>query len=135
MMVQHDITASAGEAHKSTRRRTPGARLLSIAGILGGLAIGSCCVVPFILVTVGVTGAWIGSLTALAPYKPIFVAFTLAVLAVGFFMVYRRPKAACADGSYCAHPASDRIAKIGLWVATVLVAIALGFPSLVPLFL
>ena len=99
------------------------------------MAAGSCCVVPFVLVTVGISGAWIGNLTALAPYKPIFVAFTLAVLAGGFIMVYRRPKVACADGSYCARPASDRIAKIGLWVATVLVAIALGFPRLAPLFL
>jgi len=135
MTVQHDITAPAGEARASAQHRTRGARLLSIAGILGGLAAGSCCVVPFVLVTVGISGAWIGNLTALAPYKPIFVALTLAVLAVGFIMVYRRPKVACADGSYCARPTSDRIAKIGLWVATVLVAIALGFPSLAPLFL
>ena len=135
MTVQHHVTATAGETRASTRRRTTGARLLSIGGILGGLAVGSCCVVPFVLVTVGVSGAWIGNLTALTPYKPIFVAFTVAVLAVGFFMVYRRPKVACADGSYCASPASDRIAKIGLWVATVLVVIALGFPKLAPLFL
>ena len=135
MTVQHDITAPADEAHASAQHRTRGARLLSIGGILGGLAAGSCCVVPFVLVTAGISGAWIGNLTALAPYKPIFVALTLAVLAAGFIMVYRRPKVACADGSYCARPASDRIAKIGLWVATVLVAIALGFPSLAPLFL
>ena len=135
MTVQHDITAPAGEARASTQHRTRGARLLSIGGILGGLAAGSCCVVPFVLVTVGISGAWIGNLTALAPYQPIFVALTLAALAGGFIMVYRRPKVACADDSYCARPASDRIAKIGLWVATVLVAIALGFPRLAPLFL
>ena len=135
MTVQHHITAPAAEARASAQHRTRGVRLLSIGGILGGLAAGSCCVVPFVLVTVGISGAWIGNLTALAPYKPIFVALTLAALAVGFIMVYRRPKVACADGSYCARPASDRIAKIGLWVATVLVAIALGFPSLAPLFL
>jgi len=135
MTVQHDITAPAGEARASAQHRTRGARLLSIGGILGGLAAGSCCVVPFVLVTVGISGAWIGNLTALAPYQPIFVALTLAALAGGFIMVYRRPKVACADDSYCARPASDRIAKIGLWVATVLVAIALGFPSLAPLFL
>jgi len=135
MTVQHDITAPAGEARASAQHRTRGARLLSIGGILGGLAAGSCCVVPFVLVTVGISGAWIGNLTALAPYQPIFVALTLAALAGGFIMVYRRPKVACADDSYCARPASDRIAKIGLWVATVLVAIALGFPRLAPLFL
>lgn len=135
MTVQHHFTTPAGEAHASAQHWTRGARLLSIGGILGGLAAGSCCVVPFVLVTVGISGAWIGNLTALAPYQPIFVALTLTALAIGFIMVYRRPKVAYVDGSYCAHPASDRIAKIGLWVATVLVAIALGFPRLAPLFL
>lgn len=135
MTIQHDIAAPAGAPHASTQHRMRGARLLSIGGILGGLAAGSCCVVPFVLVTVGISGAWIGNLTALAPYKPIFVTLTLAFLAGGFIAVYRRPKVACADGSYCARPASDQIAKIGLWVAAALVAIALGFPSLAPLFL
>ena len=134
MTVQHDLAAPAGAARTSTQHRTRSARLLSIGGILGGLAAGSCCVLPFVLVTVGISGAWIGNLTALAPYKPIFVALTLAFLAGGFITVYRRPKVACADGSFCARPASDRIAKIGLWMAAALVAIALGFPSLAPLF-
>jgi len=52
-----------------------------------------------------------------------------------FYLVYRKPKVACADGSYCAKPSSARIAKIGLWTATILVIIALGFPKLAPLFL
>ena len=135
MTIQPDITAPAGAAHTSTPRRTKGARLLSIGGILGGLASASCCVLPFVLFTVGISGAWIGNLTALTPYKPIFVTLTVAFLAGGFIMVYRKPKVACADGSYCARPGSDRIAKIGLWVATALVTIALGFPRLAPLFL
>lgn len=103
--------------------------LLSAGSILAALAASSCCLVPLTLFALGVSGAWIGNLTALAPYQPIFVALTLAFLAGGFVMVYRKPKpAACAEGSYCATPASDRIAKIGLWSATVLVAAALVFP-------
>jgi mercuric ion transport protein len=48
-------------------------------------------------------------------------------------MVYRKPKIVCVEG-YCARPISDRIAKTGLWVATVLSAIALAFPYIAPLF-
>lgn len=135
MTIPPDIAAGTGAARPPAQRQTRGARLLSIGGILGGLAAGSCCVVPFLLITVGISGAWIGNLTALAPYKPVFVALTLAFLAAGFLIVYRRPRPACADGSYCGRPSSDRIAKIGLWAAAALVAIALGFPSLAALFL
>ncbi len=117
---------------KSTRG---GTRTIAtaVASVLAALAASSCCVIPFVLFTLGVSGAWIGNLTVLAPYQPVFIVLTLGFLAGGFFMVYRKPKAACAPGSYCATPRSDRIAKIGLWTATVLVAIALAFPYLSPL--
>jgi mercuric ion transport protein len=109
--------------------------LLALGGILGALGAASCCVVPFALFTLGISGAWISNLTALEPYQPVFVAVTLSFLGYGFYLVYRKPKVACAQGSHCAKPSSGRIAKIGLWTATVLVIIALGFPKLAPLFL
>lgn len=103
--------------------------LLATVGLLAALGASSCCLLPLGLFLVGVSGAWIGNLTVLAPYQPVFVAATLACLAGGFFAVYRKPKAAaCADGSYCARPASDRIAKVALWSAAALVAAALAFP-------
>jgi mercuric ion transport protein len=110
-------------------------RLLTAGGILGAIAVSSCCVVPFALFTLGISGAWISNLTALEPYQPIFAAITLVVLGYGFYLVYRKPKVACTDGSYCARPSSGRIARIGLWTAAVLVVIGLGFPRLAPLFL
>ena len=121
-------TGDVGGDTRSTAASTRKA-LLSVGSILAALAASSCCLVPLTLFMLGVSGAWIGNLTALAPYQPIFVALTLAFLAGGFVTVYRKPKAAaCVEGSYCATPASDRIAKIGLWSATVLVAAALVFP-------
>lgn len=110
-------------------------RLLATGGILGAIAVSSCCVVPFALFTLGISGAWISNLTALEPYQPIFAAFTLVTLGYGFYLVYRKPRVACTDGSYCARPSSGRIARIGLWAATVLVVVGLGFPRLAPLFL
>jgi mercuric ion transport protein len=88
--------------------------------------------VPLGLFSVGATGAWIGNLTALAPYQPVFVVVTLGFLATGFWMVYGKPKAACAEGTSCARPSSDRLVKVALWSATVLVAAALAFPYVAP---
>ena len=112
-----------------------GPKLLAAGGILAALGAASCCVVPFALFMLGVSGAWIGNLTALEPYQPVFAVIAAACLGYGFYLVYRQPKTACADGSYCASPSSNRIAKIGLWTATVLVIIAVGFPRLAALFL
>jgi mercuric ion transport protein len=125
------IARGAHRADGSARR----AGLASIGGILAALAAASCCVLPFALFTLGISGAWISNLTALEPYQPIFAAVTFVFLGYGFHLVYRKPKVACAEDAYCARPSSGRIAKIGLWTATALVIIALGFPRLAPFFL
>lgn len=110
-------------------------RLVAAGGILAALGAASCCVVPFALFILGVSGAWIGNLTALEPYQPVFAAIAAVCLGYGFYLVHRRPKTACAEGPYCASPSSSRIAKIGLWTALVLVLIAVGFPRIAALFL
>lgn len=121
---------AAGDTGERTRDRDGSPKaLLATVGLLAALGASSCCLLPFGLFLVGVSGAWIGNLTALAPYQPLFVAVTLACLAGGFFVVYRKPRAvACAEGSYCARPAPDRIAKVALWGAAVIIAAALAFP-------
>lgn len=111
-----------------------GAWVAIAGGSLGALGAASCCIVPLVLFTLGVSGAWIGNLTALAPYQPIFLAVAIAFLATGFWRIYRRPQAACAEGQ-CGTPSSNRLAKTALWLATALVELAVLFPYLAPLFL
>jgi mercuric ion transport protein len=109
--------------------------LTAAGGLVAALAAASCCVVPFALFLLGISGAWISNLTALEPYQPIFAAVTFGFLGWGVYLVYRKPRVACAQDSYCAEPASKLAAKIGLWSAAILVIIALGFPKLASLFL
>lgn len=103
-------------------------------GILGAVLASSCCIVPLALVTVGVSGAWIGNLTALEPYKPYFAAVTVVLIGLGFWHVYLKPKPACEDGTYCARPESARLTKTALWLATVLVLLAITINYWAPLF-
>ena len=107
-------------------------RWLAVGSVLGALASISCCIVPLVLFSVGITGAWMSNLTALAPYQPYFLAFTLVCLGVGFYKVYRKPRVACAEGSYCAKPASNIAVKSALWIAVVLVIAALIYPWVAP---
>jgi hypothetical protein len=62
-----------------------GARLLIGSGIVGALLVSSCCILPVILFSLGVSGAWIGNFTQLAPYQPYFVAVALACLGAGYW--------------------------------------------------
>src|SRR5215471_1797038 len=104
--------------------------LVAAGGILGALAASSCCIAPLALFSLGISGAWIGNLTALAPYQPYFIAATLVCLVYGYWLVYRPRKVACAEGAACAKPLPKRLVMLGLILATVLVAGALAIDLL-----
>ena len=110
-------------------------RLVVTGGLTGALAASSCCILPLLLFSLGTGGAWIGNLTALAPYQPIFIVFTLGLLGYGFWLVYRTPHAACQEADACARPLPNRFVKAGLWTATAIVAAALAFPYAAPVLL
>src|SRR5262245_12642102 len=75
--------------------------LVAGAGCLGALASASCCILPLALFSLGVSGAWMGNFTRLAPYQPWFIAGTLACLGTGYWLVYRSSKMRCAESSAC----------------------------------
>jgi mercuric ion transport protein len=109
-----------------------GPRLLAIAGLLAALAASTCCILPVVLFSLGISGAWISNFTQLAPYKPIFVVATLACVGGGYWLVYRASKRACADREACARPLPNKIVKFILIAATVIVVTAFGFDYLAP---
>jgi mercuric ion transport protein len=110
-------------------------KFVAAGGILGAIAASSCCIAPLVLFSLGISGAWIGNLTALAPYQPYFIAATLACLGYGYWLVYRRIKAACAEDAACARPLPNRFVMFGLILATLLVAGTLAFDLLAPMIL
>ena len=116
---------------------TVGARKRNVAatgGVIGAVLASSCCIGPLVLITLGASGAWIGNLTALKAYQPIFVTLTLMFLGFGFWQVYSKAMPTRDDVSSCATPTSDRIVKTALWIATFLVAVALSVDLWAPLF-
>ena len=133
-MAQSTRTEPASDATEGAGDDRSQARLIAAGGMLGALAASACCILPLVFVTVGISGAWIGNLTALSPYKPYFAAGTLALVGYGYYLVYVRPKQACADGS-CSRPLPGRVVKFSLLIATVLVVVALAFDYVAPLLL
>ena len=104
-----------------------------VSGSLFGAALlallaSSCCILPLVLVTLGIGGAWVGNLTAFEPYRPIFIAVTLSLLGFAFYKVHRKPKIDCACDDV-----PKRKTKTVLWVVTFLVLALLTFPYFAPL--
>ncbi len=107
---------------------------LAAGGAVGAILASSCCILPLVLVTAGVSGAWIGNLTVLEPYRPWFAAFALVFIGLGFHLVYFKARPTCEDGSSCAQPQTARLTKSVLWLATLLVLAALTVDWWAPLF-
>lgn len=102
--------------------------------ILSAFIASACCVGPLVLALLGLGGGAL--LVKFEPYRPVFAVVTLALLGVGFWLQYRKPKAgALSDGDACGCPAprANRAGRVMLWVATVLVVGFLAFPYIAPL--
>jgi len=115
-----------------SERRDTGPTALFAGGVTAILA-SACCLGPLVLVMLGFSGAWIGNLTALEPYRPIFLGAAL----VAMYFAYRgifKPAQQCAPGEVCAIPQVRTTYKLIFWVVAALVLIAFGFPYILPLF-
>lgn len=104
--------------------------------LVGGLAAvlaSTCCLGPLVLVALGLSGAWIGNLTLLEPYRPFFIVFALVAL---FFAGRRifRPAQVCQPGEVCAVPRTRRIYRIVFGIVSVFVLVALIFPYVAKFF-
>jgi len=111
----------------------PNGRTALMTGGLAAILASTCCLGPLVLVALGFSGAWIGNLTALEPYRPIFIGAALVALFFAGRRVFR-PASACKPGEVCAIPQVRRTYKVLFWVVTALVLVALTFPYILPFF-
>jgi len=102
-------------------------------GVLAGIGASACCVGPLLLLSLGIGGAWIGHLTALEPYRPIFIALTVVFLGLAFRRLYLVPQS-CALEDNCLADRTRHMQRILFWI---LAPIALGLvasPWILPFF-
>jgi mercuric ion transport protein len=108
-------------------------RTALITGGLAAILASTCCLGPLVLVALGFSGAWIGNLTVLEPYRPIFLGAALVALYFAGRRIFR-PVQACQPGEVCAIPQVRATYKIIFWVVVALVFVALVFPYVLPWF-
>lgn len=86
---------------------------------------------PLVLVMLGLSGAWIGNLQVLEPFRPIFIGAALLAL---FFAWRRIWRPACTTGVACAKSQINITYKFLFAAVSLLVLIALVFPYIAPWF-
>lgn len=104
-----------------------------LAGGLAAIFASACCLGPLVLITLGFSGAWIGNLSALEPYRPFFIGAALVALFFAWRRIYR-PAQTCQPGDICATPQVHGTYQFIFWIVVMLVLVAIGFPYVLPLF-
>jgi mercuric ion transport protein len=108
------------------------ARNSLIASAAAAIGASLCCVAPLVLLTLGIGGTWIATLTALEPYRPIFVGLTLLFLGLAFRRLYLAQ--VCVPGTPCADPRTVTRQRLTFWMVALPLLSLLGVPWLAPLF-
>ena len=117
------LTVQAARKMKGTE-----SSVLAVGGVAAVLA-STCCLGPLILVALGFSGAWIGNLAALEPYRPWFIAAAVVALFFAGRRIFRKAED-CSPGEICALPQTRRAYKAIFGIVTALVVVALVFPCL-----
>ncbi|MEO8007649.1 MAG: mercuric transporter MerT family protein [Betaproteobacteria bacterium] len=107
-------------------------RAFLLAGVLAAIGASVFCVGPLVLLGLGISGAWIGNLTALEPYPPIFIGLTLLFLGLALRKLYFVPQE-CAPGTSCANRPTITRQRVVFWFVAVLLFALLAVPWVAPL--
>lgn len=105
--------------------RDTGATLLTVSGLAAAFGVASCCGLPFLLATIGISSAWlVGIATLAAPHRPLLLAVAAICLVAGAVLLWRRKAAvACVTGAVCSKPAVRGMTLIGFVAGVALLTI------------
>ncbi len=117
-----------GRLFEYERREEKNKTRFALAGaVIAAVTASLCCILPVIAAVLGVTG--FAASEFFARWRPYLLAVTSGLLAVGFYLAYRRPRReACEVGSVCERTPIGRWNRPMLWLVTGLVIVLAAFP-------
>ena len=93
----------------------------------------ACCLALLILPLLGFSGAWMGHLTALEPYRPFFIGVAVLALLLASRRIWQ-PVGDCQPSTVCAQPQVRLSYQWLFGLVVLLVTIAVDFPYITLLF-
>ncbi len=105
--------------------RDTSATLLTVGGTLTAFGVASCCGLPFMLATIGISSAWLTGIALLAaPHRSLLLWAGAISLASGAVLLWRRQTAVCTTtDAICSSPAVRGLTIAALIAGLVLLTI------------
>ena len=95
------------------------------SSVITAIVASLCCIGPTLLAFVGVGS--IGLFGTIGKLRPYLIGLTVVLLALAFYLTYRKKEAACEDGT-CKVVKAGKWNKIGMWTSAIIALTAIGFP-------
>ncbi len=105
-----------------------------VGAVLTAIGASACCIGPLVLLSLGIGGAWVGTLTSMEAVRPFFFIATLVFIGLAFRKLYLVPEG-CETDEACAKPSVRRNQRILFWVGSVFLIGLLAFPWYAPFFI
>ena len=110
---------------------------LGIGALLAAIGASACCVGPFLLLSLGIGGAWISTLTAIEPIRPFFIVLTLILIGLGYRKLYLTPQRCVVDvvDEVCFITNNHCRQRLTFWLGSLFILMLLAFPLAAPFFM
>ena len=106
----------------------------NMGAVVAAIGASVCCIGPLVLLSLGVSGAWISTLTSFESVRPIFIILTLIFIGLGYRKLYLSPDN-CEEDQTCALPDAQKKQKLIFWHGTTFILLLLLFPWYAPYFM
>src|SRR5258708_12318492 len=87
------------------------------ASLLAGLAASLCCILPIIFALAG--AGIVGASAFFERWRPLLLGITFALLGLGFYFAYRKPKHACTPASPYHRPPINQPRRLLLCISPI----------------
>jgi mercuric ion transport protein len=89
-----------------------------------------CCIGPPVLSGIGISS--VAFAAVLEPWRPYLIGLTAVFLGIGFYFAYRPQKVECKPGDVCEPPVKRTTQRVMLWIVTLIAAVLVAFPYILP---
>ena len=133
MSTEQETLEKTQSFDEEALEKTP-ASWLGIGAVLAAVGASVCCVGPLLLLSLGIGGAWMSTLTSMETFRLFFLILTLIFIGLGFRNLYLVPDS-CKEGDVCASPNVKHKQRLIFWIGSGFLLLLVSFPWYAPFFL
>lgn len=106
----------------------------SVGAVVAAIGASICCIGPLLLLSLGISGAWISTLSSFESVRPFFIFLSIIFIGLGYRKLYLLP-GECDKDKPCPLSKVEKKQIFIFWIGSILILLLLAFPLYAPYFM